>query len=321
MQKRDCVLWAVVASIFVFLPLSIILPDVNEATTISIATVAAGVVILIFKQYFFADIPYSEKKDHTEKICEVFLLLICVGIAQGRHNASPWKYFLKFPTKSKSRDQIIEEMLEDVRVEQIYEDQLDRPAYLYYDRALEHLEKYKKYKHIYKHWENTKTLLDKLNDKTSFEERLEGAIKEKMHLHFPALKSSTSVVESSDHYNPYNIMQFMMKCFSNRDNFSKDALNSLTCMKSTRDKFVCSYQNSNDRHITVNSNSEIDLETYKKFIKEMQEDDSLNDFYNEYADKYDNIRKELTYFKDELEKLVKDLKTGKLIEGKCNVGY
>ena len=47
-------------------------------------------------------------------------------------------------------------------------------------------------------------------------------------------------------------------------------------------------------------------------MKEIQEDDSLKDLYNEYADEYKNIIKELNDFKDELKKLVKDLKTRKL---------
>ena len=47
----------------------------------------------------------------------------------------------------------------------------------------------------------------------------------------------------------------------------------------------------------------------------------MKDFYNEYKDEYDNIIKELTGFKDKLEKLVKNLKTGKLIEGNCGIGF
>ena len=322
MQKRDYVLWAVIASIFVSLSLSIISPDVNETTTASIATIAAGVVILIFKQYFFGnEIPYSKKEEHTKKICEIYMLLTRVEITQGK-GGSLWKYFRKFPIEYKPlAGQIMEELFKGVRVEQIYENQLkDHSAYLYYDRALEHL-KHKKYRHIYKHWENIKNRLDELNGKISIEERLEGVTKEKMHCYFPALQSSTSIIESSDHYNPDNIVQFMMKYFRDQDNFSKYALDSLACEKSAEDKFVYSKRSDSGFHIMMRSDGEIDFETYKKLVKEMHEDDSLKDFYNEYTDEYNNVMKELNDFKDELEKLVKDLKTGKLIEGKCDVGF
>ena len=138
MQKRDYVLWVVVASIFVSLSLSIISPDVNETTTASIATIAAGVVILIFKQYFFGnEIPYSKKEEHTKNICETYRLLTRVEITQGRLDSPSWKHFLKFPTKYKPlAGQTVEEFLKSTDVERIYEDQLkDHPAYLHYDHA------------------------------------------------------------------------------------------------------------------------------------------------------------------------------------------
>ena len=322
MQKRDYVLLAVVATMLASPSLFIILPNVNETIIATIVTIVEGGMLLILKQYFFGnEIPYSKKEEHTKKICEVFMLLTRVKMAQGRHNISLWEHFLRFPTKYKSEFQIAEELLEGALVDQLHEDQLnDHPAYLYYDRALEHLKR-RKYKHIYKHWENAKNLLDELNGKTSIKERLEGVIKEKMHHYFPALQSSRSVIESSDHYNPYNIMQFMMKSFKYQDNFSKTAASELVCGESAGVKFVCRKLDSNYRYITVKSDSEIDFETYKKLVREIQEDGSLNDFYHESVKEYSNIIKELNDFKDKLEKLVKDLKTGKLIEGKCDAGF
>ena len=251
--------------------LFIILPDVNEAIITPIVSTIEGVMLFTFKRYFL-DIPYSEKKDHTKKICEIYMLLTRVGITQGRWD-SLWKYFRKFPTECKPlAGQLVKKWVEEKQAVQIYEEQLkDHPAYLYYDRALEHLKR-KKYRHIYKRWENTKNLLDELNGKTSIEERLEGVIKEKMHRYFPALQSSTSVIESSDHYNPDNIMQFVMKYFRDQDNFSKYALDSLACGKSVEDKIVYSEWSSVNFHIVVRSDGEIDFETYKKLVKEMQED-------------------------------------------------
>ena len=334
MQKRDYVLCIVVAIILVSLSLSIILPDVNELITALIVTIAAGVVLFIFKQYFFRnDIPYSKKEEHTKNICEIYRLLTRVGIAQGGRDTSLWndfqkspteyKHYRKFPTEYKSSiNQFRDELYKSVRVEQIYEYQLkDHSVYLHYDRALEHLKKHRKYKHIYKHWENTKNLLDELNGKTSIEERLEGVINEKMHDYFPALRSSRFVIESSDHYNPDNIVQFMMKYFRDQDNCSKYAFGYLAYEESAGVKLVYSKWNFNDFHIIMRSDGEIDFETYKKFMKEMQEDCFLKDFYNESVKECSNITKELNDFKDKLEKLVQELRTGKLIEGKCDVGF
>ena len=335
MQKRDYVLWAVVASIFVSLSLSIISPDVNETTTASITTIAAGVVILIFKQYFFGnEIPYSKKEEHTKDICEIYKLLTRVRFVKDRCDTLSWndfqksptgyKHYLKFPTKYRPLEsQSMEKVLKGLQVEQIQDDQLKHhhTAYLHYDRALEHLKKHGKYKPIYKHWENVKNLLDELNGKTSIEERLEDVIKEKMHHYFPALQSSTSETKFSDHYDTCNIIQFMMKYFKYQDNFSKTAANDLVCKESDGVKFICSKWDSKHRYITVKSDSDIDFETYKKLVKEMQNDDSLKDFYNKYKDEYDNITKELTDFKTELKNLITDLITGNLIGGKCGIGF
>ena len=62
--------------------LFIILPDVNEAIITPIVSTIEGVMLFTFKRYFL-DIPYSEKKDHTKKICEIYMLLTRVGITQG----------------------------------------------------------------------------------------------------------------------------------------------------------------------------------------------------------------------------------------------
>lgn len=334
MQKRDYVLGVVVAIILVSLLLSIILPDGNETTIAEIVGIVSAVMIPIFKQYLFGnEIPYNKKEEHTKNICEVYMLLTRVEITQGGCDTSLWndfqkspteyKHCLKFPTEYKSlAGQTVEEFLKSTDVEQIYEDHLeDHHAYIHYSPALEHLKKHSKYKHIYKHWENVKNLLAELNGKTSIEERLEGVIKEKMHDYFPALQSSTSVTESSDHYSMDDIMRFMMGYFMDRDNFAKYAFGSLDYGESNGVKFVYSKWNSNDLHIIMGSDGKIDFETYKKLVKEMLDDDSLNNFYNEYADEYSNITKELTDFQNELKKLVKDLKIGKLIEGKCGVGF
>ena len=333
MQKRDYVLLAVVATMLASPSLFIILPDVNETIIATIVTIVEGGMLLILKQYFFGnEIPYNEKKDHTKKICEIYRLLTRVEITQGGCDTSSWNDFQKSPTEYKHclifpteykplAGQIVEELLEGVQIEQIYEEQLkNHPIYLYYYRALEHLKKHKKYSHIYKYWENTKNLLDELNGKTSIEERLEDVIKEKMHHDFPALQSSTSMAETSNHYNPDNIVQFMMEYFKDQ-NFSKHALNSLVCVKSAENKFVYSKLSDSNFHIIMKSDSKMDFETYKKLVKEMTEDGSLKDFYNEYKDEYSIVIKELNDFKNELEKLVQNLRTGKLIEGKCDVGF
>ena len=261
----------------------------------------------------------NDLKEHTKSINEVYKLLTLVSIEQGRRQ-EPWKYFLKFPKEYKSSmTEYREELWEDIKKpEKLYEDHLKYDSvYDYYESAIEHLKH--KYKRIYKHWKNAKNLLGELNGKTSIEEMLEGVIKEKMHHYFPSLQSSTSGTESSDHYNMDNIMQFMMYYLKEQDKLFKHALDSLVCKESDGVKFVCSQWNLSNPHIIiVNSDSKIDFETYKKLVREMQEDDSLNNFYNEYANEHNNIIKELTDFREKLEKTVKALKIKPLIEGKCS---
>ena len=269
----------------------------------------------------------NDLKEHTKSINEIYKLLTLVSIEQGRRQ-EPWKYFLKFPKEYKSSMiQFREEPREGRQFEKLYEDDLEHDSvYDYYKSAIEHL-KHKKYKRIYDHLENTKNLLDELNGKTSIEERLEDRIKEKMDKYFPALQSFTSGTKPSDHYDTYNIMQFMIRCFR-YPHVSKTAANELVCGKSAEVKFVCVESaevkfvckklDSNYRYITVKSDSEIDFDTFKKLLKEIQEDGSLKDFYNEYANEHNNIIKELTGFQEKLKNTVKELKIKPLIEGKCS---
>ena len=105
----------------------------------------------------------NDYKEHTEFINKVYKLLILVRLEQGRL-PKPRQYHLKFPKEYKSQlTQFRERLWKDKQFVELYEDQLkSEPAYLYYEPAIEHL-KHKKYKHIYRHWENTKKLLDEFN--------------------------------------------------------------------------------------------------------------------------------------------------------------
>lgn len=284
------------------------------------AFIAAQIMLFLFGQWFQnRRSSRNEKKDHTQHICEVYKLLTIVGIRQGRFQR-PWEYFLMFSQEYTSfADKPLEELLDNKKLaEPAYEDQLKYyPAYDHYETALKHLGN-RKYKHIYRHWEKTKNLLDELNAKTSIEERLQDVINEKVNHYFPTLPSVTSGTELPDYYNVDRIVQFMMRYFGNQD-FANHALDSLDYDGSdgTTFKPVYSHWWPNDFHIIIRSDYDLDFETYKKLVKEMLDDTSLKDFYNEFADEYRNITKELADFRDELEKLVNNLKIGVPLEGKC----
>ena len=255
----------------------------------------------------------NDLKEHTKSINEVYKLLTLVSIEQGRWR-EPWKHFLKFPKEYKSSmTQYREELWEDIKKpEKLYEDHLKYDSvYDYYDSAIEHLKH--KYKHISKHWENAKNLLDELNSKTSIEERLEDRIKEKMDKYFPDFKNNLVGLK---YYSTSDILQFMMDYFKNVDNFSEYALESLDYNGSDEIKVIYSKWKRGNFHIK--SNSEIDFEKYTQLVTEIVNDDSLKNFYHEYGSEHDNISKELECFREELEKTVKDLKIRPLIEGKCS---
>lgn len=284
------------------------------------AFIAAQIMLFLLSQRFQnRRSSRNEKKAHAQHICEVYKLLTIVRIEQGKFQR-PWEYFLKFSQEYKSFvGRSLEELLDNEQpAEPLYEDQLKYcPAYDHYKTALKHLE-HRKYRHIYKHWEKTKNLLDELNGKTNIEKRLQGVIKEKMDQYFPALPSVVSGIEPSDNYNVDCIIQFMMAYFRDRD-FSNHALASLAYGESDGTKFIYSQWRRNDFHIIMRSDDNLDFETYKKLMKEMLDDTSLKDFYNEFANEYTNIIKELTDFQDKLEELVNDLKINVPLEGKCQV--
>ena len=254
----------------------------------------------------------NDLKEHTKSINEVYKLLTLVNIKQGGHQES-WKHFLKFPAEYKPQlTQFREGLWESIESETLHENHLKyNSIYDYYESAIAHLKH--KYKHIHKHWENAKNLLDELNSKTSIEERLEDRIKEKMDECFPDFKNN--LVELK-YYSTYDILQFIMDYFKNVDNFSKYALESLDYNGSNEHKVIYSKWKRDNFHIR--SNSEIDFEEYKKLVKEIVNDNSLKNFYHEYGSEHDNISKELDCFREELEKTVKELKIRPLIKGKCN---
>lgn len=284
------------------------------------AFTAAHIILFLFGQLFQNwHSLRNERKDHAQHIYKVYKLLTIVTIVQGKFSSS-WEYFLRFSTEYKSFvSASLEELLNNKKSsELLYEDELEHySVYDYYKIALDHLE-HRKYKHIYKHWEKTKKLLDELNDKVSIEERLQGVIKEKMNHYFPALQNATFSTELSDHYNVNHIVQFMISYFMNRDGFSNYALDSLAYGESDNKlKFIYSEWWPNNFHIIIRSDNNLAFETYKKLVIEMLNDSSLKNFYNEFDDKHKNITRELTDFTDKLDELANDLKIGVPLKGKC----
>ena len=200
-----------------------------------------------------------------------------------------------------------------VTLETLHEDQLKyKSVYDYYESAIEHL-KDKKYKHVYEHWDKTKTMLDELNSKTSIEEKLEDRIEEKMKKCFPDFENNNL---NSKHYNTSNIRQFIMDYFKYADHSPDYDLKFLKYDKLNKYKEI--YLGWKHDAVHIGSDSDIDFEEYKRLITEIINDDSLKNFYYEYGSKHDNISTELNCFKDELEKIVKDLKIRPLIKGKCS---
>ena len=281
------------------------------------AFIAAEIILFLFNQLFQnRRSSRNEKKEHAQNICKVYKLLTVVRIEQDTQR--PWKHFLKFskgytPIVVPSTGEVIE--YEELG-KPLHEDELKYCSdYDYYATALKHLE-HRKYKHIYSHWKKTKNLLDKLNGKTSVEERLQGVIKEKMNHSFPTLQSAASGIEASDNYSVDHIIQFIMIYFRNQD-LANHALASLAYGESDGTKFLYSQWRPKDFHIIMRSDGNLDSEIYTKLVKEMLDDTSLKDFYNEFADEHTNITKELSDFRNKLDELVNDLKISVPLEGKC----
>lgn len=320
-MKLDTFSLSIIIGTAIIAIISLAIVFINEAKIdpyLLSAFAAVETMLLLFSQLFQnKDSLRNEKKEHAQHICKVYKLLTIVRIEQGRFQ-KPWEYFLKFSKEYKSFvNKSLEELLDDEEPDEpLYEDELkDYSAYDYYETALKHLT-HRKYKDIYNHWEKTKSLLDELNGKTSIEERLQDVIAEKMNRYFPTLKSATSGIEALDNYSVNSIIQFMMICFRNQD-LANHALASLDYGESDRTKFIYSQWGRNDFHIIMRSDGNLDFDTYKKLVKEMLDDTSLKDFYNEFVDDYKSIIKELDNFTAKLDKLVNDLKINVPLKGKC----
>ncbi len=312
MRRRYIWFISAILVISVALLLPIILPDESKSITPIIGTVGVGFLLVILKKFFFGnEVPRSEKKEHTKSINEVYKMLTLVELDHGR-GEERWKYFIKFPKEYyPDSPHYYHDLEEGILPETLYEDQLkSESAYLYYDSAIEHLKD--KYKHIYKHWEKVKTMLDELDSKTSIAEILEDKIKEKMDECFSDFENRVTELK---YYDISNIRQFIIDYFKNVNGFSEHALKSLYYNKSNEHKVIYSKWKPNGFH--MGSDSEIDFEKYKKLVTEIINDDSLKKSYSEYGSEYYNISTELDCFKNELEKIKDDLKRRPFIEGKC----
>lgn len=282
------------------------------------ALIATEIMLFLFNQLFQnRRNSRDDKKEHAQHICKVYKLLTMVSIEQDGSQRS-WKHSLKF---SKGYTQLVVPSTGEV----VGCEELDKPLheneleycsdYDYYEAALKHLE-HREYRHIYKQWGKTRNLLDELNSKASVEERLRDVIEEKMNRYFPALQSAASGTELSDHYDVDRIIQFMLHCFGD-PGFVNHALNYLAYGEEDGTKFIHSQRRHNDFHIIVRSDNNLDFETYKKLVKEILDDTSLKDFYNEFADECKNVTKELSDFRAKLRALVNELKVSVPLEGKC----
>ena len=254
----------------------------------------------------------DDRKNHIRDIYKMFRIISQVSIKQENKQfiLSFRKKYINY--KTMSDDELL------TRVDDNYEDDIGIPInyidnyeeFEYFDMAIKHL-KHKKYKDIYQHWENTKKLLEELNEKKLSEDVINEKIKSQMKEFFPDFNKYS--YEYDNTYDPVVIMDMILALWRKQsENLS------MLVIKKHGEKYCIITKHGTRSQMIATNETKLDVEKYKEFLKSIIIDESLKETHQEEITIYNKIISELSNFSSKLESLIKKLKTTNNLKGKCD---
>lgn len=255
----------------------------------------------------------NDLKDHTKDINKVFIKMTESYIREGRDGLA-----ITLPREDRNENsnwQIMQDM-QNPRSDG-YHDRVDikyvhlHSDLYYFEYAEEHLKK--GYKDIYKHWKETKKLIQEFNSRPKRIRRtIEDMVNEKIIEFFPNFQKYWGESDNPNFYEPQTITS-IIKSF-------------LDYPEAVRDSFVIKQRNEMNVIVSkfdftmyfLGSKDKIDLEQFNRFINSILDDPNILKMHKEETELDTKIRNELSQFTEKLKVSVKPLKANKLLEGRCD---
>ncbi|MDE1829272.1 MAG: hypothetical protein KGI25_03005, partial [Thaumarchaeota archaeon] len=193
---------------------------------------------------------------------------------------------------------------------ELYED------YYYFDYAIEHL-KHKKYRDIYEHWKKADEIIEEFNKTTKFADKLAETIKTKISIEFPEFTTKKNIEDfDGNFYDLGLIFDFISDVMKNEK--PDDYINFLKIGRSNDGIYsICTKRLKFYGQLTSKDENKIDLDRYKQVIKSIIQDTGVQKSLESDTKKRHDLISEQQKFSMGLEGLIKKLKAGSLIEGKC----
>lgn len=274
--------------------------------------------------FFFSDLIQkkrdlrTDRKEHTKDLNQIYLRLTDISFTEEKKELvltfpKDYKQFNNFDNLEQIFDRDYDPHMNRISRQYLYmyED------YYYFDYALEHL-KHKSYKNIYEHWEKSNNIINEYNKSPKFIDKLEEKIKIKMQENFPDFKEATHLQYDDHFYKPRTILDVILDTIKYQTEEQEPNFEFLII-----DRFgsgvwcICSKDYSISAQIGSIDKGKLDLEKYKQMLKSIIEDTEIKQMLELDSKKRLELFAELEKFSKELAVLIKKLKAGSILEGKC----
>lgn len=287
--------------------------------------IVAEVIIFVTDQIIQNRRHLQDRRErHTKDLYEVYKRITDVGIKKVEQNLE-----LDFPVNYKefrSNLDIIESMKKN------YDPSLHRTTipyfhlyqeYEYFEFAMEHLQ-YKKYNNIYKHWEKLNQLVEEYNKNPKFIDTLEQRIQETLSREFSDFEEREDYRYPDHFYSIRTITKYVSEIFyyykeHKPENMLQDLI--IDTFGSTPHHCICTGGGSRSPQLGSIDRNKVNLDQYRTTLIQILNDGKLQTIQQKEILKYREILGKIDEFSKELEILIKKLKAGELIEGKCPIGY
>ena len=323
-RKYLAILGAVIAAIFGSIFLSN--EDKSLDTYLLGGFIVVEVIIFVTDQIIQSRRHLQDRRErHTKDLYEIYKRIADVGIMEEKQ-----KLVLSFPRHYKEFDytntDILMESLER------YDPRFERTTiqyfhlhkdYEYFDFAMEHL-KYKKYNNIYKHYEKLNQLVEEYNKNPRFIDTLEQRIQETLSREFSDFEAREDYRYPDHFYSVRTITKYVSEIFDyGQEHEPENMLQNLIIdtFGSAPHHCICTGGESRSPQLGSIDRNRVNLQQYQTTLTAILNDRELQGIMQKENSKYREIVKKIDEFSKELEILIKKLKAGELIEGKCPIGF
>lgn len=282
--------------------------------------IVEGIVIFMIQQTMDSKKHLQDRRQlHTEDLNHIYLRLTDVGFTEEQKNLA-----LDFPEHYNQFNKFdnLEAIFDDTQHNPLGNRTSQKYFYLsedyyYFDYAIEHL-KHKNYKNIYRHWEKANNIIDEFNNSPKFIDKLEETMKTKIRIAFPEFKEIKNSIHDGkgDFYSSNVILNFILNVLKNREG-QEINLDFLIIHREEDEYSICTHSLRFYGQLSSTDEKKIDLDKYKLTIISIIQDKEVQQLLTLEIKKRLELFDELQELSKEISVLIKKLKAGSILEGKC----